>query len=133
GRTIQINGVSHEVVGVMPASFRFPNERAQIWLPLALDPAKVQVGGFNFNTIARLRPGATRESAISDLAATLARLAEIYPEVAPGLSTRDLMAKGHPRMLVHALRDDVVGDIARVLWVILGTIGFVLLVACANV
>src|SRR5262249_17491315 len=130
GRTIQIDGVSHEVIGVMPSTFRFPTERTQLWMPIAFDEAHVQVGGFNYTTIARLQPGATREQALVDLTTTMGRLPDLYPEVAPGLSTRAMMEKGHPSMMVHALRDDVVGDVGRVLWVVLGTIGFVLLVAC---
>jgi putative ABC transport system permease protein len=133
GRTIQIDSRPHEIIGIMPASFRFPTERAEVWMPLRLDPAHVQVAGFNYTTIARLKPGVTIRSAVTDLERTMNRLPELFPEVAPGMSTRDMMVKGRPRMLVHELRDDVVGDIGKVLWVILGTIGFVLLVACANV
>lgn len=133
GRTVQIDGASREVVGVMPAGFHFPNEQSQLWLPLVLDPLHVQVAGFNYNTVARLKSGATINGAVADLTASLSRLPEHYPEVAPGISTKDMLAKGQPRMLVHELRDDVVGDVGRVLWIVLATIGFVLLAACANV
>jgi predicted permease len=133
GRAIMVNGVSHEIVGVLPGGFHYPAPQTELWLPLALDEAHATVGGFNYNTIARLKPGASVEAATADLARLLARVPERWPEVGPGLSTRDMLEKGHTSAIAHPLRDDVVGDIGKVLWVILGTVGFVLLVACANV
>jgi putative ABC transport system permease protein len=133
GRTIRIDGVSHEIVGVLPGSFHYPSPATELWLPLALDPAHAGVGGFNYNTVARLKPGVTAAAAGADLARLLRRISELYPEVGPGLSTSAMLEKGRTRAYAHPLRDDVVGDVGRVLWVILGTVGFVLLVACANV
>src|SRR5207237_5790013 len=81
----------------------------------------------------RLRSGVTPAMAAADLQRVLPRLAELQPIAIPGMSMTEFLAKLSPRVVVHPLRDDVVGDIGRVLWVIFGTIGFVLLAACANI
>jgi putative ABC transport system permease protein len=133
GRTIQINGVSHEIIGVLPAGFRYPSPETELWLPLAINAAKPEVAGFNHTTVARLKPGVSAATAASELQRILPRLAERYPDVLPGMTTREMLAKIQASLLVHPMRDDVVGDVGRVLWVILGTMAFVLLVACANV
>src|SRR5207237_2899976 len=81
----------------------------------------------------RLRSGVTPAMAAADLQRVLPRLAELHPIAIPGMSMTEFLAKLSPRVVVHPLRDDVVGDVGRVLWVIFGTIAFVLLAACANI
>ena len=65
-RTLEVGGRSFRIVGVMPARFRFPNARTQLWLPMQLDPTGHNYGGFNQDAVARLKPGATVASAERD-------------------------------------------------------------------
>jgi putative ABC transport system permease protein len=129
GRAIRIDGVSHEIVGIMPGTFRFPNAETQLWTPMAIDRARAAAFDFNMNVIARLETGISHEDAQRDLQRVIPRLIERYPT----FITKEMFAGMRLSTIVHSLRDDVVGDVARVLWVILGTAGFVLLIACANV
>ncbi len=134
GETIEVDGESHTVVGVMSGRFRFPRAETRLWLPLALDPAATETGGFDFNGgVGRLRPGVTLEAAESELQQILPRLAEAYPNLAPGIPTAGILAQGKVRARLHRMRDDVIGDFDRVLWIIAGTAALVLLVACVNV
>ena len=133
GRALEIDGQAHQVIGVMPSRLAFPQGDIQLWLPLALDPAKAAVTSANLTLIARLRPGFSPDAAQRDFQQALDRIPELYPNACCGFSTWQWLELARPRVLVHPLRDDVVGDIGRVLWVLLGTAGFVLLVACANV
>ena len=71
GRTLDVNGRTWEIVGVMPARFRFPSAETQLWMPMQLDPNDPFPGGFNYDGIARLRAGMTAADASRDLAAVL--------------------------------------------------------------
>ena len=127
GRTVQLNGVARRVVGVMPAGFRLPTEfdapaPAEIFIPLARDPANTTaVGGHNYNVVGRLLPGATVQAADASLKEMAQHIREQFP------FPDDFSGKA------VALLDRVVGDVRPALFVLLGTVGFVLLVACANV
>jgi len=133
GRTLDVNGKSRQIVGVMPATFRFPLATTQIWLPLALDPNTPYSEGFNYDGVARLKPGVTIEAARNDFAAILKRLPELYPSFVPGVTTKMLMDQAKPVAVLIPMRKDVTGDIAGTLWMIAAAAGLVLLVACANV
>jgi putative ABC transport system permease protein len=124
GRPILLNGVPHEVVGVMPASFQHPAD-AELWLPLApvgqfqdLFSAR---GSFWLTVVGRLKPGVTRGAAQSEMDAIAARLEKAYPSNA-GLGIR-----------LVTLHEELVGDVKRPLLIVLGAVCFVLLIACANV
>ncbi|MDQ6828142.1 MAG: ABC transporter permease [Gemmatimonadota bacterium] len=129
GRTIQINGLSREVIGIMPKDFHFPAVETEIWMPMQMDPAHVNEASFNYNGIARLKPGQTLESAHADVERMLA----LFPDVYHGALTAAVMKTAQFHAVIHPMTEDVVGDIARVLWILLGTVGVVLLIACANV
>ncbi len=133
GRTLDVNGRRREIVGIMPARFRFPTARTQLWLPLQLDPNAEFPGGFSYNSIARLRPGMTVAAAQRDFAAVLPRMVELSPNMAPGVSTQMLMDQAKPVPVLIPLKEDVTGGIARTLWIVAAAAGLVLLVACANV
>ncbi|HEX9945014.1 MAG TPA: ABC transporter permease [Thermoanaerobaculia bacterium] len=130
GRTLKIDGVATRVVGVMPAGFRFPSAETELWLPMTIDPARLEAGNFNYQAVGRLRPGVTPERAARELSALVWRIPEVYPE---SRISRGMIESAGLAILVHPLRDDVVGSLARILWVLLGSVGCILLIACANV
>lgn len=132
-RTIRVNGAPYRVIGVLPASFRFPDPTTELWLPLQLDPASPNAESFNIAAVARLATGATIADAERELDVQLARLPEAYPNIYPGMSTAAVLAQSRARAAVSPMRDRIVADFARVLWVIAGTVVLVLIVTCANV
>ncbi|HEX8944048.1 MAG TPA: ABC transporter permease [Gemmatimonadaceae bacterium] len=129
GHRVEIDGVPHEIVGIMPARFDFPTSRVDLWLPIGIDPSRTKSAAFDYHAVARLRPGVSLAVATADLQ----RVLPTAPEEFPGRLTSAAIAQTKMRAVVRPLRDVVVGDIGRVLWVILGAVGFVLLIACANV
>ncbi|CAN5833976.1 ABC transporter permease [soil metagenome] len=131
GRTLTVNSKPYEIIGVLPASFRFLDENPQVLLPFRFDRAEVHVGNFSYQGIARLQPGVTIEQANADVARMLPLTVERFP-MPKGL-TKEMFesAKIGPR--VRALSEDVIGDVGQTLWILLGTVGLVLLIACANV
>lgn len=133
GRTIEISGAPRTIVGVMPSRFRFPTAATELWLPLGLDPLNKYPGGFQYNAIARLKPGVTLEAAERDFTAALTHLVELYPMFAPGVPTQALLDQAKPVPLLVPLRDDVTGGIAQTLWIVAAASVLVLLVACVNV
>jgi putative ABC transport system permease protein len=133
GRTLDVNGGTWEIIGVMPKRFRFPSAETQLWMPMRLDPNDPYPGGFNYDGIARLRDGVTVASASRDLVAVLPRITEISPNFAPNVSSAMLLAQAKPAPFVAPLKDDVTGGIAKTLWIVAAAAVVVLLVACANV
>jgi len=133
GRTIDLNGRTWEIVGVMPKRFRFPSPETEIWVPMRLDPNNPAPGGFNYDGIARLRKGATVAAANRDLVSALPKILELSPNLAPGVSTQMLLDQARPVPYVAPLKDDVTSGIAKTLWIVAAAAGVVLLVACANV
>jgi putative ABC transport system permease protein len=126
GRTILVEGVPREVVGVMPASFRFPASSAQLWVPLRLDPGQTDdYWGFGWMpVVARLRPGATLAQAQGELGPLVGRIAGLFPWPAPTWNA------GAELLPLHA---DLVRDVRRPLLLLQAAVGIVLLIACANV
>ena len=131
GRGITIDGRPREIIGVLPASFRFLNNNPQIVLPFRFDRAKVFVGNFSYQAVARLKPGATIEQANADIARMLPLVMDRFP--LPSGFSRQMFQEIKMLPNVRPLSADVIGDVGRVLWVLLGTVGLVLLIACANV
>jgi len=131
GRRIIIDGEAHEVIGVMPQSFRFVNQNVSLIMPLQLDRGKTFIGNFSYTGIARLKPGVTIAQANADVARMLPMMSRKFPP-APGISLK-MLEEAHLGPNLRPLKRDVVGDIGNVLWVLMGTICAVLLIACANV
>ncbi|HZP49206.1 MAG TPA: ABC transporter permease [Vicinamibacterales bacterium] len=131
GRRILADGQARDIIGVLPASFRFLDRDPSAFLPLRLDRDKTFLGNFSYRSIARLRPGATPEAAATDAARLVPVAIGAFPAF-PGFSAK-LFQDVHLAPLVRPLKQDIIGDIGRVLWVLMGTIGVVLLIACANV
>jgi predicted permease len=123
GRTLTVNGEPREIVGVMPANFRF-SHKFEIVLPLRINTA-APGGLFTFVGLARLKPGVTLAQANADAG----RILDIWFQ-RPGANPSG-RARWRPALV--PLKQDVVGDVGRALWVLLGAIGIVLLMACANV
>jgi putative ABC transport system permease protein len=120
GRTITLNGRSHEIIGVMPATLRMPAD-AELWTPLAPEPSLRQArGSFWLPVIGRLKPGIAVEQAQAEMAGIAARLEQTYP------------ANRGFGVNVVPLHQQLVGDIERSLVVLLAAVGLVLLIACAN-
>jgi predicted permease len=120
GRSIALDGVPTEVVGVMPQGFAFPDSRTELWTAARATRANASFL-FSLNGLARLRDGATVESARTEITALIKDLARRVPNQSPLVST------------ALPLQDAIVGRIANSLWVLLAAAGVVLLVACANV
>ena len=131
GQSLMVNGRAREVIGVLPEDFRFLRANPAVLLPMKLDRAQTQALGFNFQGLARLKPGVTIEQANADIGRLMPTLIDRFP-MPPGF-TRQMFADAKMGPLVRPLEVDVVGDIGRMLWVLLGTVALVLLVACANV
>ena len=131
GKVMNIDGKPTEIIGVLPASFRFLDRRPMVLLPFQFDRANIFAGNFSYQAVARLKDGATIEQANADVARMLPLILERFP-LPPGFS-RQMWddAKLGPR--VRPFSADVIGDIGQMLWILLGTVGFVLLIACANV
>ena len=129
GRVLTVDGRAREVIGVLPADFRLMDEDAALFVPLQFDRAAVFLGNFSYGALARLRPGTTIAQAESDLA----RLLPVAAERFPGPVTIDALRDARFAPNIRPLAQDVIGDAANVLWVLLGTVGIVLLIACANV
>jgi putative ABC transport system permease protein len=131
GQSVTLNGTRREVVGVLPADFRFLRANPLIVLPMKLDRATIHAAGFNYQALARLKPGVTLEQANADVERLLPSLTQRFP--LPQGFTQKMFDDARFGSLVRPLHVDVVGDIGSMLWILLGTVGLVLLVACANV
>jgi len=129
GQSLDINGRMRQIVGVMPADFGLPNRDARFWLPMQIDPLQAPLAAFGSSGVARLAPDATIETLDTELRGLISRLAELFPDSGAPAFLSDVGL----RPSISPLKDAVVGDMQRTLWILLGTVGFVLLIACANV
>ena len=132
GRTLTLDGETRDIIGVLPKDFRFLDQNdAEFMLPFQLDRSKTQLGHFNYTGIARLKSGVTLQEAKADLQRLIPVAIHSFPPP-EGFSTA-LFEKANFAMDIHPLKNDVIGDVGNVLWVLMGSIVIVLLVACANV
>jgi len=131
GRALTINARPHTVIGVMPAAFVFQRDPDLI-LPERFERSQLFLGPIlGYQTVARLKPGVTIEEANADAARMLGIWLHTWPPN-PGIDLKVFQnARLAPRL--QPLKQDVVGDIGTALWVVMGTLGLVLLIACANV
>ncbi len=127
GKPLIMNSRAYTVIGVTPAGFQFP-AHAELWTPLAFaaeDLSPDRRGNHGLEVIARIKPGITIEQAHSDMQALSRRIVEQNP--------------GYPyekfqfRVIMNPLLDETVGDLRAALWILMGAVAFVLLIACANV
>ncbi len=130
GRTIAVDSKPHNVIGVMPAAFGF-GDHPEVILPHRFDRNKIFLGNFSYQGIARLKPGVTLEQANADIARMLPLWINAWPT--PAGFSKSLFENARLGPKLQPLKQDVVGDIGATLWVLMGTIGLVLFIACANV
>ena len=121
GTAVRLDNQPHTIIGVAPSGFDYP-EQTEVWRPLGWDPAQHSRSARFFEVVARLRPGLTVTQARADITALGRRLEDDYPDSNLGWGA-----------LVVPLHEQLVGDARPALFVLLGAVGFVLLVACANV
>jgi len=132
GRAITVDGKLRQVIGVMPRNFRFLDaEQPALMLPLQLDRNKTTLGEFSYDGIARLRPGVTLAQANADILRLIPTVWSSFP--APAGFSMNLFQTARMGARIRPLSQDVVGDVSKLLWVLMGSIGVVLLIACANV
>jgi predicted permease len=132
GRSIRVDGKARNVIGVMPKEFRFLDwEQPSLILPLRLDRSKTTLGQFSYEGMARLRAGKTPDDANADVARMWPIVLQSF-QPPPGFSV-DLLKSARLGPKVRPLSRDVIGDVGGLLWVLMGSIGVVLLIACANV
>jgi len=139
GRKILVDSVPRQVVGVMPAGFRIADLPADLILPMQLDRRQAILAGFYLNAIARLKPGVSINQANADIGRLLPIWVRSWPDspggkVSGGGFVEQLFLKSWrigPN--IRPLRDSVVGNVSSALWVVMGTLAMVMLIACANV
>jgi predicted permease len=132
GRRILVDGIPREVVGIMPEQFRFLDLRPAVILPMRFNRNEAFIGNFSYQGLARLKRGTTLTQANADIA----RMWPIVPQKfgpPPGLNLTQMLEDARIGSRVRPLKEDVVGDISKVLWVLMATVGIVLFIACANV
>jgi putative ABC transport system permease protein len=122
GKPIVLNGNPYTVVGVMPAGFEFPSKETELWATLGLDPSNQEGRGSHFlDVIARLKPGVTLQQAQTNMDTVAGELEKQYQ-----------VNTGHG-VNIFPLYEEIIGSVRPALMVLLGAVGFVLLIACANV
>jgi predicted permease len=136
GRTVIVDTRPKEIVGVLPRGFRIGNADADMIFPLAFDRARITLagaggGGFTYQGVARLRPGVTIAQANADIA----RMIPIWMNSWPAASGTDSRVYEQWKIspALRPLKEEVVGSVTDVLWVLMATIGLVMLIACANI
>jgi predicted permease len=129
GRSYEFANETRTVIGVLAPEFRFPDERVALWVPWVIDPARVTAGGVGGPTVVgRLVPGADHAGLVAQLEPLGPRLPERY-----GGSANYARIMERHRPVVRSLSDELIGNVARPLWILLGAVGIVFLIACANV
>ena len=132
GRSITADGKPRQIIGVLPRGFHFLDEKdAAIIAPFKWDRSKMKLGNFSYRALARLKPGVTMEQASADVARMLPIAIRSFP--APEGFSIKLFEQAQIGPNLRPLKQDVVGDVGNVLWVLMGSIVGVLLIACANV
>jgi predicted permease len=132
GRVLRLNGQIYEIIGVLPKGFSFPEqEQAEVLVPMELNRSQTPLGGFIYTAIARLKPDVTLEEASTDLQRLIPVANHSFPP--PSGFSLAFFERANFAVDLHPLKSDVIGDVGNVLWVLMGSIVIMLLVACANV
>jgi putative ABC transport system permease protein len=129
GKSIVMDSVPREIVGTMPKGFRLVGMDFDAIVPFAFDRSKLSLPGFGFNGIGRLRPGVTLARADADLT----RLLPVWENSWPYPGNPHIYDSWEITPQIWSLKDEILGNVGSVLWIVMATIGIALLVACANV
>jgi len=129
GKSLLVYGGPEEIIGVLPEGFEFLDQEPAYLFPARFDPAETFVGNFSYRSIGRLRPGMT----VEDVTTETESLFPVAIERFPGPVTLEAARQAGLSPVTQPLKDDLVGDVRSVLWILLGTVGIVLLIAVANV
>jgi predicted permease len=128
-RPVRVNGEPTRIVGVAPA-WMDRTDTPDMWLPARFSPDDPPAGNFGWNAVGRLKPGVRAGDAAKQLDPLVKRAMETY---LTSPNYRAFLDNGRYRPIVNPMKEDVVGDVREPLWILLGTVGMVLLIACANV
>jgi putative ABC transport system permease protein len=131
GRNINVDSQPREIIGVMPQGFRFVDADFDLALPFAFDRGKTILAGFGLQGVARLKPGSTIAQANADLTRMLPIWMDSWTN-GPGTNPH-IYETWRITPMIRPLKQQVVGNVGELLWVVMGTIGVVMLIACANV
>ncbi len=131
GRTLVVDGQRQDVIGVMPRGFRFLDNDITVIAPLQLDRRQVTLGRYVFPSLARLKPGVTLADASADITRMVPLAIERFPPP-PGY-TRERFAARPVTPRLTPVKATVVGNVGGVLWVLMGALALLFLIACANV
>ncbi len=131
GRRMMIDGESREVIGVLPEWFQFMDQKFALMMPLQFDRTAVQLVNFGFQGIARLKPGVTLQQATADVARMVPMAPAKFPPNRGWSANAFNDARIGPNLI--SLKDELVGDTGKTLWILMGAVMLVLLIACANV
>jgi predicted permease len=131
GRNIMVDSQPREIVGVMPKGFQFVDADFDVVRPLSFDRGKLILAGFGYHGIARLKPGATIAEANADITRMLPIWMDSWSN-GPGQNSH-IYDQWKITPMIRPLKQEVIGDVGELLWVVMGTIGLVMLIACANV
>jgi predicted permease len=129
GQALRIDGRAREIIGVMPEGLRFLRYEPAVYLPFRFDLSALFVGNFSYQAVARLSPGITIEQANADVD----RMIPMAVDRFPGGVTHEILQDARFAAALRPLKQDVVGNVGNILWVLFGGVGIVLLIACANV
>jgi predicted permease len=129
GRSLTVDGHPREIIGVMAAEPRFLHFDPAFYLPFRFDRAEIFLGNFSYQALARLKPGVSLDRANADVD----RMIPLATERFPGGIPLDMLQNARFAANLRPLKADVVGNVGEVLWVLLGTVAMILLIACANV
>src|SRR5688500_14323847 len=129
-RVVDIDGSPTRIVGVMPRGYDVHDQRVELWLPLTIDPANPgNRGGHFLYLIGRMKQGVTIGQARAELETVTQRWRTEFPNTHAPTGIPD---RGNHKLNIDPLKDDIVGNVTTALWVLQGAVGFVLLIACAN-
>ena len=128
GRSYEFARETRTVIGVLEPGFRFPDERTAFWVPWPIRAAQVTPGGFGASVVARMAPDADRAGLTAQLQPLARRVQERLGGPAPYARIME-----HFRPVVVPLRERLVGKVSTALWILLGTVAIVFLIACTNV
>ncbi len=131
GRSIQADSATWEIVGVMPQGFRVVDRDFDLLVPLAFDREHLKLAGFGFDGIARLKPGVTPAMADADITRLIGVWMDSWTN-GPG-SNPHFYETWKITPNVRLLKQQVIGNVSSVLWVVMATVGLVMLIACTNV